>query len=712
MAGLIRGATAGIIIALLIWGLGGGLSAQQPSSLIGTGEQVSPGEIYFQNSGEPNTATVNLTLQALRDQPFPLDLVLVVDRSASSDVTVVRQIGKEILGRLGPDDRAALVSFADQASLDVELTGNERLVAEQLDRLENMGKTALGEGLAEANRELIENGREDAVLAEILLVDGRSNAGRDPMPQAESAAHNGIAIFAIGIGRYLQADLLSKIAGTTGGIFFKKLDDGVLDKLFAAIYRDMVGTDLTITKTLAAGFSYEGAPTNPPTRIVKHDSLTTLEWTLKELPVGGSWRASFKIGYSLQVSEQQTLDIYKEPGSLSFTDFRHRPQELKLTMLSLTIRAPNKLPQASFTFTPKSPTDLDTIAFEDHSSDPDGQVVAWSWDFGDGSTSTEQNPAHRYANDGSYTVKLTVRDNEGGEGSISEELEILNVAPEVSFTYSPPKPGVGQQVEFDASGSHDPDGEIVKYEWDLNGDGTFETEGQTAETVYKKAGTYQVTLKILDDDGASATSTQEVMILEPAAVSREINTYLHTDKTLPGQTFRVTVTIEAKMDLNGLGLDENLPQGWTITPVENAGATYHSSAVQWLFVKKVPAGSVKTIIYDVAVPSDAALKIYNVSGNIGSASPDFEMAVGGENQVEITDRLPISWVVSRWDTQNDQFDIQLSDKITFDQIQQAVAWWLGGQTIENTGGAVIDLKAMEGLVAYWLTDTPVYEPLP
>ncbi|MFQ6116796.1 MAG: VWA domain-containing protein, partial [Candidatus Bipolaricaulia bacterium] len=339
MAGLItcarslgRGVAVGAIIALLIWGLGG-LGAQQ-SSLIAVEQGVSPGEIYYQSSGEPDRATVTLTLNALRDAPFPLDLVLVVDRSASSDVITVRQIGREILGRLGGEDRAALVSFADEATLDVGLTHNRGAVVEALDRLENEGKTALGEGLAEANRELLENGREDAVWVEILLVDGRSNAGRDPLPQAEIAGRNGIVIFAIGIGRYLREDILNEITGDTGGAFFEKYEEGVLDELFSKIDRDLVGTRITITETLAAGFSYAGAPANSPA-VSSRDGLTTLTWNVEELPVGGSWSTSYEISYAPPLSERETLEIFTEPGTLSFTDFRHQARELELAMLSL-----------------------------------------------------------------------------------------------------------------------------------------------------------------------------------------------------------------------------------------------------------------------------------------------------------------------------------------------------------------------------------------
>jgi len=70
-------------------------------------------------------------------------------------------------------------------------------------------------------------------------------------------------------------------------------------------------------------------------------------------------------------------------------------------------------PTADFTFSPSSPTTDDTVRFTDRSSDPDGQIVQWRWDFGDGRTSTLQNPTHRYTHAGTYTVTLTVTDDDG-----------------------------------------------------------------------------------------------------------------------------------------------------------------------------------------------------------------------------------------------------------------------------------------------------------
>lgn len=85
---------------------------------------------------------------------------------------------------------------------------------------------------------------------------------------------------------------------------------------------------------------------------------------------------------------------------------------------------PNNAPTSSFTY---SATDL-TVTFSDASSDSDGTIISWSWIFGDGSTSTAQNPTHTYSSAGTYTVQLTVTDNEGATGSSSQNVTVSDQA--------------------------------------------------------------------------------------------------------------------------------------------------------------------------------------------------------------------------------------------------------------------------------------------
>jgi len=75
----------------------------------------------------------------------------------------------------------------------------------------------------------------------------------------------------------------------------------------------------------------------------------------------------------------------------------------------------NMPPTAKIGYSPLNPEVGRNIFFESQSSDKDGYIVSWHWDFGDGTTSNQQNPSHKYTKAGEYTVTLTVMDNYGDE---------------------------------------------------------------------------------------------------------------------------------------------------------------------------------------------------------------------------------------------------------------------------------------------------------
>ena len=82
-------------------------------------------------------------------------------------------------------------------------------------------------------------------------------------------------------------------------------------------------------------------------------------------------------------------------------------------------------PVASFIYSPQYPTIEDTITFDASSSyDPDGNITAYNWDFGDGNTSSGEIVTYRYTTAGTYTVTLTVANNEGETNSISKDIFI------------------------------------------------------------------------------------------------------------------------------------------------------------------------------------------------------------------------------------------------------------------------------------------------
>jgi len=187
------------------------------------------------------------------------------------------------------------------------------------------------------------------------------------------------------------------------------------------------------------------------------------------------------------------------------------------TTKSVTV-APHEIepqaPSASFTSSPHSPEVGETVSFDaSGSSDPDGTIVNYIWDFGDGNTGAGKTAAHSYDSEGTYTVTLTVEDNDGNTDTETKSITVPPLglkAPIASFTSSPSSPEVGQTVSFDASGSNDPDGTIVGYEWNF-GDGSTGT-GETASHAYSSAGTYTVEFAVTDNDGLTDVATKSITV--------------------------------------------------------------------------------------------------------------------------------------------------------------------------------------------------------
>jgi PKD repeat protein len=143
------------------------------------------------------------------------------------------------------------------------------------------------------------------------------------------------------------------------------------------------------------------------------------------------------------------------------------------------------------------------------SSDPDGTVASYAWDFGDGTSGVGVTPSHTYATAGAYTVVLTVTDNLGQTAQVSHGVTVAapaNVAPTALFTSVCTNLG----CSFDGSGSSDPDGTVASYAWDF-GDGTSGT-GSAPSYIYLAAGSYTVVLTVTDDLGQTAQVSHVVTV--------------------------------------------------------------------------------------------------------------------------------------------------------------------------------------------------------
>jgi len=143
-----------------------------------------------------------------------------------------------------------------------------------------------------------------------------------------------------------------------------------------------------------------------------------------------------------------------------------------------------------------------------NSVDPDGFIVSYMWQFGDGSYAQGMAATHVYAHAGIYDVRLTVIDEDGLADDNVVSITVASV-PIAGFTYSPLGARAGQTISFYASDSYDETG-IVEYEWDF-GDGSYATGWQVTHA-YSAGGRYDVTLSVTNVYGITASTDQGVPV--------------------------------------------------------------------------------------------------------------------------------------------------------------------------------------------------------
>jgi plastocyanin len=120
-------------------------------------------------------------------------------------------------------------------------------------------------------------------------------------------------------------------------------------------------------------------------------------------------------------------------------------------------------------------------------------------------------PAIGAADDGSNTAAQTAPTT----AAPAQPDPAPNQSPKAAL-YAKAPATAGDAVAFEAHASSDPDGKLVRYEWDFDGDGSYESDGKaspTLEHTYSEAGTYEVGLRVTDDDGATAEGSMSLEVL-------------------------------------------------------------------------------------------------------------------------------------------------------------------------------------------------------
>jgi len=239
------------------------------------------------------------------------------------------------------------------------------------------------------------------------------------------------------------------------------------------------------------------------------------------------------------------------------------------------------------------------------SSDADGTIASYSWDFGDGGVASGPSPTHSYSVDGSFTVTLTVTDNDGLTGTDSTSA-VINPAggntPPVAQANGPYSGTEGSAVQFSSSGSLDPDGSIVTYAWDF-GDGSMSATANPSHT-YVAAGTYNVSLTVTDDAGDSTSDA--------------------TTATIEANFVNEPPTADANGPYAGFVGDTVVFDGSASTDADGAVVRY-----DWDFgdgIVAADAGPVPTHVYAAAGQFTVTLTVTDDLGATGSNSSSVTIA--------------------------------------------------------------------------------------
>ena len=173
----------------------------------------------------------------------------------------------------------------------------------------------------------------------------------------------------------------------------------------------------------------------------------------------------------------------------------------------------NQWPVAVASATPDGGDTPLTVNFSSAgSTDLDGAIASYFWDFGDGTTSSLANPQHTYTVPGKYVAILTVTDNLGATttNTVAVDVTAPNQNPVAVFQVDPPTGRAPLSVTLTSDGSYDPDGALGNFEWHFSDGGSY--FGRTAFHTFSQPGTYTISLTVFDNRGGSGTTVQSIIV--------------------------------------------------------------------------------------------------------------------------------------------------------------------------------------------------------
>ncbi|WP_265580821.1 PKD domain-containing protein [Methanofollis aquaemaris] len=308
-----------------------------------------------------------------------------------------------------------------------------------------------------------------------------------------------------------------------------------------------------------------------------------------------SWSWSF--GDGNMSSEQNPDHAYATAGTYTVSLTATNTGGSNCTMKNVTVTPPT--PVAGFS----TNVTLLSVSFTDQSTNA---PTSWSWSFGDGNVSSEQNPTHVYATAGTYSATLTAT-NAGGSNTTTGNVTVMPSAPIADFSMSVTSGPVPLAVSFADLSTNAP----TSWLWAF-GDGAHSTE-QNPVHVYATASTYTVSLTATNGGGSNTTTANVTVKLPPVSDSGDSDTY----------------------DIAASG---NLKEGASVT------LTFHDSAISTInftAAEYIDGIMVKLETTDDPSPTLRGPVYQYINTTLYYASND------QFDDVVVTFEVPISWISTR-----------------------------------------------------------------
>jgi len=264
---------------------------------------------------------------------------------------------------------------------------------------------------------------------------------------------------------------------------------------------------------------FSGTPTS---------GTSPLNVAFSDLSTGDVTSWSWAFGDGATSASQNPSHTYASAGTFTVSLTVSGPAGSDTMTKSGYVTVSDPAPIADFSGTPTSGTAPLLVAFSDLSL---GNVTSWSWTFGDGGTSTAQNPSHTYTTAGTYTVSMTATGPGGADTNTKTGYVIVSAAPVppiADFSGTPTTGTAPLGVAFTDLST----GDVTSWSWTFGDGGT--STAQNPSHVYTTPGTYDVTLTATGPAGSDGETKVSYITVDPPAGSDKVYMTFTSTTTLPG----------------------------------------------------------------------------------------------------------------------------------------------------------------------------------